>query len=365
MDTRMFVIYNYGDENHNPVLGRAISLAQFSMNFIFDRLTRFNFGNRGRFVFENDFGIIRINPHAEEYPKQADLINSVKSSIGSGELAIVQVESRTVEKFNASDMNVLEKVVFRLFFPDVLASEDKLIFAQNVVKQFNLTEDAIEKLVKKSIFRDKDINSYSFSLIRRSAFEKAVLEAFDKYVKNHKSDVKVKSGVAVITDANEIIPFVLTNYLVKKSIRLIIGKVGHEDHYAFFNQFPFISYDEDEDDDEDVEDEDFYKSIADENLHIAILIAVACLQEGIGNFNEEDRFYITGDEIENACKVAKKVFDGKYVFKFNNKGGVELVIKDRPDFHIYWNYNDAPRFSVLKEDDLIEKVSETDETSEE
>ena len=358
MRDRMLVIYNYGDENQNPVFGNAINLVTNISNFIFRHL---NYRDRhaGDFVFENTFGTIHINPEPEIYIDRLDLIKEVKSSVGTGELAIVQTETGAVDKFNVSDMNVLEKIAFRMFFPDASMSEDKLIFAQSVVKQFNLTEDAISKLVKKGIFSNKEVLSYSFKQLRKFGFDKFVLEALDKYVKNHKSDVKIKSGIAVISDANEVFPFVLTDYLAKKSIRLVIGKVRRGDHYTFFNQFPITLSDEEED------DEDFYDSLSDDNFHLAILIALACLQEGIGNFSDDKCFFITGDEIENACKVAKKVIDGKYVYKLENRGGQRIVIKDRPGFSIYWEYNDAPTFSVLKEEDLIEKVPETGETPEE
>lgn len=358
MRTRMFVIYNYGDENQNPVFGSAINLATRIRDFIYWKLDRCDYREDG-FIFENTFGSIRFNPDPALFPDKINLIKEVKSSVGTGELAIVQVDTGAVEKFNVSDMNVLEKIVFRMFFPDASMSEDKLIFAQNVVKQFNLTEDAISKLVKKGIFSNKDVSGYSFKRIRKSGFEKSVIEALDKYVKNHKSDVKIKSGVAVISDANEVFPFVLTDYLVKKAIRLIIGKVRYEDHYTFFNQFQF-TFDEDDD-----EDDEFHDSPLSDNFHLAILIALACLQEGIGNFSDDNCFSITGDEIENACKIAKKVIDGKYVFKFENRGGKRIIIKDRPDFSIYWGYGEEPSFSVLKEVDLIEKVPETGETPEE
>jgi hypothetical protein len=268
-----------------------------------------------------------------QYPNFFKNCVDAYSDLNTDEIAIVQFEPdearicgpkppvrEMYEKFNVSDMNLSEKLLSKMFFPGAPITEDRLVLTQGIVKEHISVHDTIEKLVKKAVFSDSDLNTTTFTEFVRRYYDNIVDKAMTKYSKSHKSDVRVKGTVAVIDDSFEMVPHLLGQYLVDKGVRIILSPVVKGGHYRMFKTYRPAE-----------------KDLTLDNYHTKVhknfndFVRLACIQEEIGTYDYNDNeLWFTSEDIDSVCKLAKKIADGKYVFKLSTNDD-DIVIKDIDD----------------------------------
>jgi len=335
------LVFLFGDIDSSETVPVLFSLTR---SHIYEYLNRDHWSDS----FRNDtnFGLIH-----GYYGKPDDVINGsekigakcneVYRDFKTGDVAIVSFATGEVERLNIADMNVMEKIVFKMFFPDAPMTEDKLVLAQAIVKNFRENYETCNKLVKKGFFTEDDLSGDRIVRVIQNVYSRGIEQAMTKYVKSHKGDIHVRSTiVATISDAYELVPFLLTTHLEEKGIEVIFAPTRSGDEkWKILKPLSKLNshyYDCDPFGDD-------YKS-----SRFGGFVAVACLQEGIGHFDKYGCFYVLEQDIDSVCKIAKKVYEGKYTFKFTNSGD-DILIKDNDEIVVNLNHLPIIRKRTVEE----------------
>ena len=306
----------------------------------------------------NRFGPVCIG---EFYPENIKLdeitakeVFEITKSIDDDNIVIYDPNNNTTETFNSRELNVAEKICCKMLFPGATITEDKLVVAQSVVKKFESIIQSIEKLSKnfskyESIIQsveklDKDVSKFDenkfniFNDFRKNIGEtiaSVIEEQFYKYAKSHKTSfVRLKGQIAIISDFAEVVPFALSQYLVEKGIEIIIAPVFNTNEYyilvpeAFdlaFKTYRMV---------ENAKTFDTHleelKTLNDKMYNqtkLVKLIMLAMLSENVGKLKDRSDVIISEAEIDSVCRIIKKVFEGKYIYKLTNNK-TDILIKD-------------------------------------
>lgn len=259
------------------------------------------------------------NEQDEFFKKHEEMIENLKS----GDILVTLYNVQKHEILNCSDVNILEKIVFRVFFPEAPITGDNLSLAQDVVKEYASMKETIDKLIKKGVFKSKDVRSRTFDDFVLRYYGNKVDDLMTKYSKAHKSDIRIKGTTAINGDANELVPHLFGEYLLDKGVDVMLSQVKSNDgRYRIFEMHKYQ-----DDDGIIIDNESTFDGSARRNF--GTLVALACLQDGIGAVDDNNGFYLREDELENVCKLVKKINEGKYVFKISTSdNGDDIVIKD-------------------------------------
>lgn len=249
----------------------------------------------------------------EEFNKTRD---EMLENLKSGDILLTLHNVQKYEILNCADVNILEKIVFKLFFPEAPMTGDNLTLAQDVVKEYSAIKETIDKLVKKGVFKFKDMHSPAFNDFVQRYYGNKVDDLMTKYSKAHKTDIRIKGSTSINGDANELVPHLFGEYLLDKGVDIMLSQVKYNDgRYRIFEMRKFQ------------EDESIYEGSARQNF--GTLVALACIQDGIGTVDDDNNFYIRENELDSVCKLVKKINEGKYVFKISTSdNGDDIVIKD-------------------------------------